>query len=61
MLYKIINRSQFALPEGFHPKDSLLMVLSGSFSCTISKKSYTAVAGDVFVFNKQSRRPVVLQ
>lgn len=54
MLYKIINRKQFSVTDGVHPKDSLLILLTGSFACTISGKSYVAGAGDIFVFNKQS-------
>ena len=54
MLYKIINRKQFSVTDGFHPKDSLLILLTGRFACTISGKSYLAGAGDIFVFNKKS-------
>ena len=51
---EIINRHDFIVKKGYHPKDSLMIVLDGSFNCTISKKNYQVCKNDIFVFNKNS-------
>ncbi len=51
---EIIFRDKFYLPNGFHPKDSLIIVLDGSFECTIDNKKHIATKNDVFVFNKNA-------
>lgn len=51
---EIINRHDFIISKGHHPKDSLMIVLDGIFNCTISKKNYQVCKNDIFVFNKNS-------
>ena len=51
---EIINRHDFIVKKGHHPKDSLMIVLEGKFNCTISKKNYQVCKNDIFVFNKNS-------
>ena len=52
--YEIIKRDKFLTENGFHPKNSIIIVLSGRFECTISDNKYVAEENDVFVFNKNS-------
>lgn len=49
---EIILRQQFILEQGCHMRDSLIMVLEGSFSCTIESQTYQAGKGDICVFPK---------
>lgn len=49
---EIILRQQFILEQGCHMRDSLIMVLEGSFSCTIESQTYQADKGDICVFPK---------
>ena len=51
---EIINRRDFIMNKGYHPKDSLIIVLDGIFNCTISRKNYQVGKNDIFVFNKNS-------
>lgn len=51
---EIINRHDFIVKKGYHPKDSLMIVLDGSFNCTISEENYQVCKNDIFVFNKNS-------
>lgn len=51
--YEIIDRSRFYFEEGFHPKDSVLVVIDGSFHCEIGGRAYQAGKYDVFVFGRQ--------
>ena len=48
---KIIKRKEFLLEKGYHPFDSLIIVLEGTFNCTISQKRYRVMQNDIFVFN----------
>ena len=52
--YEIIKRDEFYVNNGCHPKNSIIIVLSGSFKCTISEKKYIVEENDIFVFNKNS-------
>ncbi|MBO5050865.1 MAG: helix-turn-helix transcriptional regulator [Clostridia bacterium] len=47
---EIINRKEFWVKSGSHPRDSLIIVLEGSFRCTISGISYLASPRDICVF-----------
>lgn len=52
--YEIIKRDKFYVENGYHPKNSIIIVLSGEFECTVSENKYTARENDIFVFNKNS-------
>ncbi|MBQ4110888.1 MAG: AraC family transcriptional regulator [Clostridia bacterium] len=52
--YEIIERQEFFVKKGCHPKDCIIMILNGKFNCYISKKNYFAEKNDIFVFNKNS-------
>lgn len=51
---EIIERDAFYVDNGCHPKNSIIIVLSGKFECTISERKYTVKENDIFVFNKNS-------
>ena len=50
---EIIFRNKFYLSNGCHPKDSLIIVLDGSFECTIDNKKFVATKNDIIVFNSK--------
>ena len=52
--YEIIKRDKFYVNNGCHPKNSIIIVLSGKFECTVSENKYVAEENSVFVFNKNS-------
>lgn len=52
--YEIIKRDKFYVENGYHPKNSIIIVLSGSFECRIAEKNSIAKENDIFVFNKNS-------
>ena len=52
--YEIIKRDKFYLECGCHPKDSIIILLSGKYECKISGNNYIAKENDIFVFNKNS-------
>ena len=49
--YEIIKRKEFKCQNGFHPNDTLLIVLEGSFACSFGNKSLVTHKNDVFVFH----------
>ena len=54
LLCEIIERREFELPKGFHPNDSLLIVLEGKFTCSIQDQIYNASKNDIFVFHSKT-------
>lgn len=52
--YEIIKRDKFYVENGCHPRNSIIIVLSGKFECTISENKYIAMENDLFVFHKNS-------
>ena len=55
MICEIIKRNEFYEKNGCHPKDSIIIVLKGSFNCTISGNDYHAAENDIFVFEKNEK------
>lgn len=53
-LYEIIKREKFKCEKGTHPYDALLIVLEGSFTCSIGNGDYCAHRNDVFVFHSDA-------
>ena len=53
-LCEIIKRSEFKCKNGTHPNDSLLIVLEGSFQCSLEKSTYHARQNDVVVFHRDT-------
>jgi len=53
--YEIIRRDEFYVCNGSHPKDCLMIVLSGEFICTLSDKKYNVKQNDIFIFKKHTR------
>ena len=53
-LCEIINREKFKCERGRHPYDALLIVLEGSFTCSIGNSNYCACRNDVFVFHSNT-------
>lgn len=52
--YEIIKRDKFYVDNGCHPKDSIMIVLSGKFACSISEREYIVKENDIFVLGKNS-------
>lgn len=51
---EIIHRKDFVIEHGSHVRDSIIMVLEGSFVCTIHGITHTVQPGDVFAFSKDT-------
>lgn len=47
---EIINRSKFRVENGFHPEDSIIIVLEGGFICSTHNKEYTVHQNEMFFF-----------
>ena len=47
---QIISRNQFILENGSHPKDSIIIVIEGSFSCETNNNEYKVSKNDIFFF-----------
>ena len=47
---EIITRNQFLLESGSHPRDSILIVLKGSFVCETHDQKYTVGQNEIFFF-----------
>lgn len=60
-LSEIIYRERFIIENGFHSRDAIIIVLEGTFQCTIMGKRYTATPGDIYIFpaNTQFQRNVL--
>ncbi len=58
---EIITRKEFLLESGFHPEDSLLIVLEGSFVCETHNREYTVCKNEIFFFkgNDAFRRKIL--
>lgn len=52
--YEIIKRDKFYVERGYHPKNSIIIVLSGKFKCAFSETKYVAETDDCVVFCKES-------
>ena len=46
----IITRNQFLLERGSHPRDSIIIVLEGSFFCKTHNQEYTVCQNEIFFF-----------
>ncbi|MBO5059412.1 MAG: helix-turn-helix transcriptional regulator [Clostridia bacterium] len=55
LIYEIINRQEFYVKAGCHPKDSLIIVLDGSFNCSIAGRFFNVNKNDIFVFGGKSQ------
>ena len=51
-LSEIIHRNQFVIENGSHWRDAIIIVLEGTFECSISEKSFVAGPNDVCVFHQ---------
>lgn len=49
--YEIIEREAFLLPQGAHPRDAMLLLLSGAFSLKIHGESASLRRGDAAFFS----------
>jgi len=49
---EIINRSKFRVENGFHPEDSIIIVLEGSFLCNTHNMEYTVHQNEMFFFKR---------
>jgi AraC-like DNA-binding protein len=51
---EIIRRETFVIEYGSHVRDSIIILLDGQFSCAVDGFSFTAKAGDICVFRRDS-------